>query len=41
MAMVKCLKCKVYFGVDSWYLKEIEEGREEQLCDKCKEKLIK
>lgn len=40
-AKVKCVKCKKYFEVDSWYLKEIEEGREEQMCMKCYEKWIR
>jgi len=34
---LKCLKCKKYFEVDSWYAKEVEEGREEAFCRKCKD----
>lgn len=39
MAKIKCINCSKYFEVDSWYLKEIEKGREEQICDKCKKDL--
>jgi hypothetical protein len=38
---LKCFKCKKYFEVDSWYAKEVEEGREEAVCKKCKDKLDK
>jgi len=35
MAIVRCLKCGKPMEVDAWYLKEIEEGREEQMHDVC------
>lgn len=34
----KCISCGKKIECDLWYLQEIEAGREEQMCDKCKDK---
>lgn len=36
MAYFKCASCGKEVEADAWYIKEIEEGREEQLCNNCK-----
>ena len=36
MVELECIKCGVKFECESWNIEEINEGRKEQICERCK-----